>query len=366
MALMLSGFLVRAGLALWDHEQYILPWSGADSARFFREAVAFSREYYLTSLLNPPFDSSDMYPWVLSWFGRAFGCDYLFLVFLNVLLGTFNIIQAHWIGRRFFSDRRQIYFAIFIACFPVSLVLSATLIRETVIATFMLFAFYYMLRVAERSSLANILRSALSLLGASLFHGALVFSLVVFPVSYYVAYRLSNRRRFQRPERLSTILFGFTSIFAVLVVVGAQFSKVGELDSVADRIERRMEIEGRRSAAVGSDYPVFLSMNIIRPDIAFLRYCYFMFAPFPWDWRGVADVVATGFSVANLLAFFLFWRNRKNLRMETSFLFFVVLFTTLAFSVGVNNVGTAIRHRNKVLPALALVFLDAYPFVRRQ
>ncbi|MBQ2513689.1 MAG: hypothetical protein II535_00685, partial [Bacteroidales bacterium] len=89
-----------------------------------------------------------------------------------------------------------------------------------------------------------------------------------------------------------------------------------------------------------------------------VRMFYLLFSPLPTDWRGLSDVVV--FCVDSLvylvLAVMMFWPpllgKERQLRR---FISYAVLLMTFVFALGTSNAGTAVRHRAKFLPAMALV-----------
>lgn len=360
------GLALRSFLAIADDSIYWLPWSGSDSKVFYAKLVAMTRLPAVDALLSPPLSTSSMYPWLLSWFARLFGESYLFAVFLNVLLGTFNIIQTHRFALELL-DKRQARIAAWFTClFPVSAVLSAVLIRETLIATFLLAAITYFVRSIKTRQPYQLGLAAMFIFMAAVFHGALILCLIIFPFSYAIASAVSRR---YRGERLASPLRTVGTSILLLVVIflsGPKLSKIGDADELMDRLDARQTLESKRTVARNSDYPVFLSRSIFRPDIAFLRYCYFMFAPFPWMWRGPMDILGAGLGAANFYGFYLGWRYRRRLNSLIRTLYFCVLLTTIMFSAGVNNVGTAIRHRNKVIPIFFCASLATYVNVHQR
>jgi len=347
-----TGFLLRALAAVLDSEFDFLPWSGRDSIGFYASLIDFTKTDATAVLYQVPISSSRMYPWVLSWPARALGTEYLFLVFSNVLLGTFSILQMYYLARLIMPRRDAIRLA-WVAClFPVSIVLSAVFLREAVVAVCILAALRQFIKGVQERRGINFVISAFWFAVAACFHGAIILCLVILPASYFLA-RLTAANKQQRGTSSSAtvLLIGMCTLLAV-IAFGPKFSKVGTITDLDEVIDSRIEREARRNFAKNSDYPLFLSKNIFRPDIAMIRYCYFLFAPFPWSWRGPVDVAGASFGFLNASALFLIWRHRRQIHVSLLTLAFFFLITSLMFSAGVNNVGTAIRHRNKVLPAL--------------
>ena len=348
----LIGFSIRAGLAIIDDGNYVLPWSGSDSVVFFMKVNKFVATRADLVLFAPPLSSSSMFPWVMSWPARFFGSEYLFLVFINVLLGTLNILQVRRLADTVLNAKQAKIATWIFVFFPVSAVLSAVFIRETVIATFMLLAFTQFALAIKSGKVEHIALASIAVFCAALFHGALIVCLTLLPVGYYFANVVKSKKAERNAASPTRLIVFSLLLFGAILGFGPKLSKIGSLEDIDNLVESRAEREEKRNVARNSDYPLWLSKNIYRPDIAAARYIYFMFAPFPWSWRGAADIAGSALGLANMYAFYIVWKNRKVLSVIPVAFAFSVMLTTLMFSTGVNNVGTAIRHRNKVLPAL--------------
>ncbi len=357
--IIMVGFALRATLAIYDDQRYALPWSGADSAKFYSQLLDFHRTPLLKTLWDVPFSRSAMFPWVMSWAARLAGPNYLFLVFINVVVGTFSILQVYRLAAEFLDRKRACAAAWFICLFPVSAVLSAVFLRETFIAALLIAASHQMVLAIKRGVLVHVVIGAVFIFLAALFHGALVLCLAIFPLGYLLATIVNRRRSHSKAASPVRLLLVSMVLLGIIFSIGPRLSKIGSLEDIPEIIDSRAARESKRVVARNSDYPVWLSKNIYRPDVAVARYAYFMFAPFPWMWRGFADVAGAFLGAVNLYAFWLIFRARRKLSVIPLALFFGVFLTTVMYSAGVNNVGTAIRHRNKMVPILFCAALAA-------
>lgn len=358
--IILVGFALRAALAIYDDQRFALPWSGADSAKFYAQLLDFCRLPFLRALQEIPLSRSAMYPWVISWAARLAGPNYLFLVFINVIVGTFSILQTYRLATEFLSRKHALGAAWFVCLFPVSAVLSAVFIRETLIAAFLIAASRQMVLAIKHGVIAHVVQGAVYIFMAALFHGALILCLALFPLGYLLATIIKKRRAENNAASPVRLLLVSVALLGAVISTGAQLSKIGSLEDIPDVMDARAARESRRMVATNSDYPVWLSRNIYRPDIAAIRYAYFMFSPFPWMWRGLADVAGAALGAANFYVFWLVFRARRKLPLIPLALFLGAVLTTLMYSAGVSNVGTAIRHRNKVVPVLCCSAIAAY------
>ena len=115
----------------------------------------------------------------------------------------------------------------------------------------------------------------------------------------------------------------------------------------------------------GSAYLTNLRINNFWKLLAFapLKMLYFLVVPLPHHWRGLNDVMAfvlDGFIYGYFLIYFL--RNRRRIADTPIALGLVValLATVFIFGVGINNAGTALRHRHKILT----VFLVSFALIK--
>ena len=115
-----------------------------------------------------------------------------------------------------------------------------------------------------------------------------------------------------------------------------------------------------RTGRGGSGYRAGLSISNPLLDFAVntpIRVAYFVLSPMPWDWRGIADIVAFCFSsLYYFIVFYYVYRahkrkivsdNKRNLMMAC---FIVIVLGYVVFSLGVSNAGPAMRHRDKSSP----------------
>ena len=117
----------------------------------------------------------------------------------------------------------------------------------------------------------------------------------------------------------------------------------------------------------GSGYLQSVTTTSLGQIIAYLPLFmfYFLYSPTPDMFRGVLDIVSFSLNSSIYLYFtfygFYLYRKIKNRLTLTEkkiikYLFISAVFTIAVFSVGTRNAGTAIRHRDKIVPLLLIVF----------
>lgn len=92
---------------------------------------------------------------------------------------------------------------------------------------------------------------------------------------------------------------------------------------------------------------------------------YFLFSPTPDMFRGALDIISFILNssifiylISNGINTFRQIKNRLSVKEKKVIkcLFVSILFTVAVFSIGTRNAGTAMRHRDKVVPLLIVMF----------
>ena len=88
----------------------------------------------------------------------------------------------------------------------------------------------------------------------------------------------------------------------------------------------------------------------------------YLFSPFPWQWRGFSDVIAFIFS--SVFYLICVWsavrcvmkKNAPNRNLVIC-LSIICICMVFVFGRGVTNVGTAVRHRDKVIAVFTVLWV---------
>lgn len=121
---------------------------------------------------------------------------------------------------------------------------------------------------------------------------------------------------------------------------------------------------GSTNSEGGSSYAAYVgdSSSIINMVIFTIpRIVYFLFSPFPWQWRGLGDIIAFVFSSLFYLlvlknAIVCMKKDKSSNKNYAIVIFIVALCTAFVFSWGVTNTGTATRHRDKMIVVYAVLY----------
>ena len=90
-----------------------------------------------------------------------------------------------------------------------------------------------------------------------------------------------------------------------------------------------------------------------------IRAFYFLTAPLPIDWRNFTDMF-TFFSdsvlyLGTIIYFIMNRRNLKDKKVLITGLVLALISVSLIFGIGVYNAGTAMRHRQKIVPIFLIL-----------
>ena len=114
----------------------------------------------------------------------------------------------------------------------------------------------------------------------------------------------------------------------------------------------------------GSSYARYVgNSSSIRNMVIFTipRIFYFLFSPFPWQWRGFSDIIAFCFSsmfyyvAARSALVNLRFMSKKD-KNKTIAIIIISISIVFIFAWGVSNTGTAARHRDKLVMLFASLY----------
>lgn len=345
--LMIGGFLFRLFLMFWSEyfsHVFTLPNSGADEMTYYYNAMsALVKDKEFTG-----------YALLFSWQARLFGLSKLYGKFVNVLLSVSAITILRRILIQLKLDSQVQTRTLTFACFlPNFAILSALLLRESIIIFLVAVSVYCLLQWWQEGKLGGLLIALVVSMGAAWLHsGMIAYTLGILCVAVS-ARRTPDGRRF---ELVSVRTMALSAVTATVVLLAVLNLNIG-LSSYfrgADSLEDIVSIADAYEEG-GSAY----NANIVNNDstAGFIintpfRMFYFIFAPVPWNWRSATDAVAFVFSAVfygcvfiQTMVCVLKTRNSS----VVAVLFLIALLTLMMFGWGVSNSGTALRHRDKMV-----------------
>ena len=166
-----------------------------------------------------------------------------------------------------------------------------------------------------------------------------------------------------RNKRIHVTISGFVLSMIVAISISYVFLQYGDLlMSHFTNIKTVGDI-ANTSQLGGSSYAQYVGnsntpINMVIFTIP--RIIYFLFSPFPWQWRGIADIIAFFFSG---LFYLVVITNAINSIKKSGYtnqgllvgVIVIAFFCTFIFAWGVSNTGTASRHRDKMVCIYAII-----------
>lgn len=346
------GLLWRLLLLYFDRygaSVYQLPNSGVDSSMFYRTAVAFSnggsagRGGAFATLLGSIF--------------RATGSSQLFGQFIVLLFSMIALcVFARVIEDMALDEHVKRRAVGVLALLPNFAILSSIFLRESIVCMFITLslAVFYLWQKRGNEGFF-LLALACALLGA-LFHSGSV-AVAVGLIAVRLLYSKKKRAfSVSLSNILPVLILSLGLIFLYLNYGDAFFGKMFKVDSIDD-------IAGVNTSG-GSSYARFVGdsatpLNMVVYTIP--RIVYFLFSPFPWQWRGLNDIIAFAFSslfyLITLVRTLRYLHSRKpeNRALLISLLI-IAACAVFVFAWGVSNTGTAARHRDKLILLFGLMY----------
>jgi len=350
---LLLGFFLRAILAVVDVFFYRVP-GVFDGLKWHKFAQLNARAGVLPSAEDLQ-SGQGLYQSIMTWLYWLFGPSRLMIQGINVLFGTLVIYNVWQIAELIWKDSRGSQRAAWLtAVFPSLVLYSAVLLREVAVAYPLSLGVLFVVRWMLDRRAIHIVKAAAALLVAMAFHSGAVG--LLFAVAFWVvgswlkAIITRNMVGFGR-KTAAMVLASGAIVFVLVSGYGMdKFSNVDAGDVQSLQTQQDYYTRGRTEYLGDLRADDSVDLAVQSP----LRLVYFLFAPFPWMLSSIRDVFGL---LDSGLFFWLIWRlfrKRKAVAENPRALVVLAVFGAMAlvFALGVSNYGTAMRHRDKMLPLL--------------
>ncbi|MFC4712840.1 phospholipid carrier-dependent glycosyltransferase [Planococcus dechangensis] len=324
--------------------------SGTDTEYFHEVSVLVANGQY-------PLDQTHtVYVPFLSALYYMVGDQRAYSQFLNIACWVFSVVFLFKTLNYLQIEKNLIFIAMLIfTLMPNSIFMSSILLREALIIFFTTVSLFYFIRwVGERSFLQFGWAVVLSIL-AMTFHSGMIGLVFVYIASFVWLERNKMGKQISTP--LIYLLFIASITFIIFQNSDLFLSKFVNDEGAA--VDYEIFAEG------GSVYLASFSglSGVAALLVAPLKMFYFLFSPLPLDWRGGVDMVSFLFDSSVYLfligaTFYGLYRSQMPLRTKI-FILLVIGVTVFIYSYGTQSAGTAMRHRNKIIPLLLLSFASA-------
>ncbi len=339
------GYIWRIFLLYFDiygQSIYQLPNSGFDSNRFYRSAMSM--------LGFGEYLDMGSFSQVMAYIFKFTG--------INKLWGQFIILLCSLIAILFFarileyvsieSSKKKAVMLI-INLLPNFAILSVIFLREAPVTMFITISLFFFIKWFNGASSRNIVFAIVFDVIASYFHGGSIGVLVGYAVVLFLYDRANARVRISVKSMVFATIMVFIISYLYFNYSDVLFGKLSKVDSIED-IANTLDYGGSTYAQYVGDSSSVQNMVIYTIP----RIVYFLFSPFPWQWRGLSDIIAFLFSsLFYMYALFAavknmhyYGLNNRNQVLAVMIIAFCIVFI---FAWGVANTGTAARHRDKMV-----------------
>ena len=347
----LLGFLLRIFFLYFDlyaKDFFVLPNSGADSEVFYRSVSesVFSGRNRTWSFSN-----------LMSHLFNLIGVNRLYAQFLLTLFSIVAILFSVSIIDQIDITNNAKQKSIWILCLlPNFAILSSLFLRESLVMAFISISTYLMISWMLYGGSYKIICAIVSSMAACYFHSGSIGITIGCILCVMLYDRNSQKIHLSGSRFFISIILALGASFVFLRAGNTLLGKFGALTEIDDIAKTNTSGGSSYAQYVGNSNNPF---NLIIFTIP--RMVYFLFSPFPWQWRGISDIIAFFFSGLYYLIViidvirFLFRQQGQNRGIVIGLLF-MAFFTTFIFAWGTSNTGTAARHRDKMVCLYAIIW----------
>lgn len=353
----LISYFIRIAILFWDiymQNVFVLPNAEGDAIFYAQKAAsyAFGGRQGIVNYNDFPYYVSLLY--------RIMGVQKMNVQFLHIYYAICSILLVNKILKMLDVNDYTRKNAIKFMCFlPNALMITTFFLYESLLS-FLVVLSLYCYTVWWKQNKKFYFVSAILLSGcAGMLHmGGIALGLALI-VSYPIIKYQDRLPRFNLLTIIGVAAMAVVGIALVLYFGDSFLGKIGgEID--ADNIQRRASLYEGGGSVYSSNISSASGIAgfLINTPVRFLA---LIFAPFPWRWRNLSDVLAF---FGSSLFFIYVWMqivsypkikkqvSSLNIETKNNYGFIIVLIIVLIivgimFGWGVSNAGSALRHREK-------------------
>ncbi len=351
---LLAGFVFRLSL-LWidQYSGIVLFSSGGDTENFYNTALVIYR--------NPELFGTDLYgglfPQICGAIYWIIGPSRLVVQYGNLILGIVALIFVGLTMRELRIPERISKPVLLISCLlPVPSVISVLFLRESLIIVLVAASIYAFTRWLVGYSVIYYLISLALVVVASSFHLGVLGMLSGYGFALLFYDRSNSRFSFRMKNLVRGVPILLITVFIIIRYPALFLEKLENISSAEEAVEAATGI------SAGSAYLTGIEVDSLGSFALYggLKGFFLLTSPLPFDWRGLADIISFAldglFYLIAILIIALGLVRAKSLRGQKSLNVFLVSFVcaVLVLGIGTGAAGTAMRHRQKMLPVIAV------------
>ena len=333
-----------------------------DAGRFEVKAYEISRSGFLSTLTNFPGFSSFFISWVIAVLYSLFGQSELMGQSLSLFFGMGSVYLGWLLTKKVWNQRAADKAGWFLALFPTLILYSCLILREAYVVFFLLIALNGIVDWTRTNKFKSLIFVIIGFIGATLFHGGMIFGFVVFSIIIFLqSIIIVFRNLINLNINLRFLIITICGIIiATSTLVGTiNIPKIGNVGTLMDFDRKSWVILDQiKNVNIGTaKYPSW-AVPSSKSEILFkspIRMVYFVFSPFPWDIKKFNHLIGLLDAILYMFLSYLIFQNRKIILDDPALkIILIILFTyILIYGLGSGNFGTSIRHRSK----FAVIFI---------
>jgi len=314
---------------------------------------------------------ADFYSWLISVVYLVLPRSSMFIASINVFLSSAVVYVVYKIAEHYGGQRAGTWAALIVTLFPVALLQTIILSRETLVTFFLTAGCWKIIQFSEGPGTYRQLTPAIFCLGiASAPHTGILVSVVLALIllGVYTAVRVLARFYTRGPNTAFSKrgLLTASTVGALGLAATAGFqavwepltgAKVSALLSAENPLNPILQVynSGNRGAA---GYPAWLFTTSPTDAVLLLppRIVYFLFSPFVWMVHSFRHIAGLLNGIAMVFVFYyasaFFIEERRQRTYTLLYIALILIAFIVIFAIGVKNFGQAFRHRAKILPVL--------------
>lgn len=346
------GYLLRLFFLLFDRygqSIFQLPNSGADTEWFYELAVVQASNL-----------SGKRHGGFIGLFSSIFsviGTNRLFGQFIVVLFSIVSLcVLALTIDKLNVENESKIRGVFLVSILPNFAILSSVFLRESIVTMFITVSFYCFFRYYHGGATVNLFICYGCVLIGSYYHSGAAGFLIGYTIVILLYQRNTDMNRMGVLRTLSVCVIALILAYLFVQYKDIFFAKMSGIENLSD-IANNSQAAGSSYAAYAGDSSSISNMIIYTIP----RLVLFLFSPLPWQWRGIADIIAFLFSglyylYITIIAFRCIANKKTKNRTLIINVMIVLGCATFVFAWGVSSAGTAARHRDKLVTVFAVIY----------
>lgn len=339
--ILVGGLMLRMAALYYDRTVAWLPFNTTDAQRFHELSVETANALPDTLLEH----FTGFYSQVLGVIYYIFGPYQFWGHFLNIsfimLAATKLMDIADLIGLTLKNKKLMITLWLYM---PIPFLMGYALLREASIYYFVVLSIYHFLKWTKEYRPWDMVIAILAVIIGAKYHDGLI----AIAVPYLYASLFYSRKRKKIKINVLNIACIITALVLFLGFIGS---------------EEGQEYIEKTNAETGGGSSYLTSLKVETP-VEFLfagpvKAVYLIYSPMPWLIRGGMDILTFCLdSSLWIYTTYLFFKNYRQVDSRYRILVLCIVIGGFVYGMGTLNTGTAIRHRNKLMP-LALVLMMA-------